>query len=61
MKLEGSAVTNPDFFSPGFKVESNFLGDFIRGVRWGKDFDTDLGRFDQADQRPHLLTTLRSE
>jgi hypothetical protein len=46
MKLQGSAVTYPDLLGSGFKVESNFLGDFIRGVRWGKDFDADLGCFD---------------
>ena len=46
MKLEGSVFANPNLLSPRFKVESHFLGDFIRGIRWGKDFDADLGCFD---------------
>jgi hypothetical protein len=48
---ESAAVTDPNFARPGFKVERDFFGDLFGGDGWGKDFDTDFGRLEEADHR----------
>ena len=37
-------VANPDFGGAGVEVKGAFFVNLSGGVRWGKNFDTDLGR-----------------
>src|ERR1700674_4389084 len=48
-------VTDPDLLSPGIEVEGAFLIDLGREIRWGKDFDANVG---SASEQGKILADL---
>jgi hypothetical protein len=59
---EGSILlTYPNLACPGFKVESDLLGDLFGRIRRREDLDANLGRLNKADGQIDLLTPLRRE
>jgi hypothetical protein len=57
MKLEDTVVANPNLLCPGFKVESNLLGDLIRSIRRGKDFEPVNAVFSAVSQGTSMALT----
>jgi hypothetical protein len=63
-------VANPNFSCAGVEIKGAFFVDLSRGVRWGKDFDTDFGRarenkgslakFDSVAGKPSEVNSLDS-
>ena len=42
-------VADPDLVGAGVEVERAFFVNLGGGIRWGKDFDADLGRSSEYD------------
>ena len=54
-------VADPDLGGAGIEVEGAFLLDLGWGVRWGKDFDADLGRAIEYERSLEQLGTATAE
>jgi len=54
-------VADPDLGGAGIEVEGAFLLDLGWGVRWGKDFDADLGRASEYERSLEQLGTATAE
>jgi hypothetical protein len=54
-------VADPDLGGAGIEVEGAFLLDLGWGVRWGKDFDADLGRAIEYERSLEQLGTAMAE
>jgi len=54
-------VADPDLGGAGIEVEGAFLLDLGWGVRWGKDFDADLGRASEYERSLEQLETATAE
>jgi hypothetical protein len=54
-------VADPDLGGAGIEVEGAFLLDLGWGVRWGKDFDADLGRASEYEGSLEQFRTATAE
>ena len=54
-------VADPDLGGAGVEVEGAFLLDLGWGIRWGKDFDADLGRASEYEGSLEQLGTAMAE